>query len=83
MSNGRRDLRRNIIGTAELVDANENVLLNASIFNLSDSGMMIGTPLSYQFPETFSVRQCGSGVRQPASVAWQKPGLAGIRFLSG
>jgi hypothetical protein len=82
MNNVRSSVRRCIIGTAEVLDLQDRVLLEASIFNLSSSGMMIGTPHSYQFPETFSVRQCGSGIRQVARVAWQKPGLAGLSFLS-
>ena len=80
MEQQRQSQRRRIIARAEIITASGEVSLVASIFDISDTGMKIGTPVDYRFPEPFSVRIVGSSDQRSADLVWQQPGLAGLRF---
>lgn len=80
MEQQRQSQRRRIIARAEIVTASGEVSLVASIFDISDTGMKVGTPVDYSFPDPFTVRIVGSGELRGATLVWQQPGLAGLKF---
>jgi hypothetical protein len=81
LENERQFLRKRIIGQGEVISADGSILLVGSLFNISDGGAMISVPHDYIFPEQFRLRVVSHGVDRPATVAWQRTGLAGLKFL--
>jgi hypothetical protein len=80
MPDQRQNTRRRIIARAEIIAPSGEISLVASIFDISDTGLKIGTPEDYVFPEIFSVRIVGSDTQRAAKIAWQQTGLAGLMF---
>lgn len=76
----RRSQRRKLIGLVEVLEPSGNVSMKGSIFNVSDTGMMIGTTLDYRFPHAFAVKPVSLGAPCAAELVWHRTGLAGLKF---
>jgi hypothetical protein len=76
----RQSQRRKLIGLVEVLEPSGNVSMKGSIFNVSDTGMMIGTTLDYRFPNAFTVKQAHLGAPCAAELVWHHTGLAGLKF---
>lgn len=80
MQEQRQFRRRKAIGRIEVLASDGSCSHIGSLFDISDSGVMIGTPAEYVFPKPVFIRLYGSVDQRLATVAWQSPGLAGLIY---